>query len=184
VSDIIKLGNLKSYVVLDTLDENKTQFYPINMSQYLSEFIAENNNLACEKKIVIKFDNQISTEESAPSIMANEDNLQLIFSNLLSNAINYSHPGGLITIILSKKYTDKDALCCVRIEDQGIGIDESQLDTIFEEHFRANNAAYFYEGGTGLGLSIVKVCCQLLGAEIQIDSQLNQGTSVTINFTL
>jgi len=184
VSDIIKLGNLKSYVVLDTLDEHKTQFHPINMKQYLSDFIAKNNNLTCEKELLIKFDNQLSEADDAFSIMANEDNLQLIFSNLLSNAINYSHPGGRINIVLSKKDNGNEALCCVRIEDQGIGIDENQLDKIFEEHFRANNAAYFYEGGTGLGLSIVKVCCQLLGAEIQINSRLNQGTSVTINFTV
>lgn len=168
ITDIIKLGNLKSYVVSDE------QFYAMNLTLFLEKFITQYRALSQEKQITINLKNQLHNTEAR--IVANEENLQLIFSNILTNAINYSHPKGVIDIVLSEK---KDKLC-VSIEDQGIGIDEKNINNVFEEHFRANNAVEFYEGGTGLGLSIVKLCSQILGAEVQIKSKLEQGTIVTV----
>lgn len=186
VTDIIKLGNLKSYIVLDAVndDEKKTQFYQINIEQYIQGFIAKNENLTCEKNIEIKFDNQLSAQQSNEnkSILANEENLQLIFSNVFSNAVNYSHANSTIDIALFERQEKNNELLCVTIEDHGIGIDVTQLNKIFDEHYRTNNAAQFYEGGTGLGLSIVKVCSQILDAELQIKSTLNQGTCMMICF--
>lgn len=194
VTDIIKLGNLKSYVVREEMfdvrvdaiydGEKRAQFYPVNIEKYINNFIIQNVNLTCEKKISLKFDNQLSdiSRSGNKCIMANEDNLQLIFNNLLSNAINYSHTDGIINIVLSEKQRENSKIFCISIKDQGIGIDETQVNKVFEEHYRANNATNFYEGGTGLGLSIVKVCCQILDADIQIKSVLNQGTIVTICF--
>ena len=187
VTDIIKLGNLKSYVVFDEKRsdaEGRTQFYPVNIMKYVDEFLMQNNALTQEKKITINIDNQLSDagKRNNTDIMANEENLQLIFSNLLSNAINYSHINGIIDVVLSEKESENKKLICVSIKDHGIGIDEKQINKVFEEHFRANNAAKFYEGGTGLGLSIVKVCSQILDANIQIESILSEGTMVTICF--
>ncbi|WP_214660532.1 sensor histidine kinase [sulfur-oxidizing endosymbiont of Gigantopelta aegis] len=186
VTDIIKLGNLKSYVVLDASNDNekKAQFYLIDIEKYIDDFIVNNQNLTCEKNIKIIFTNQLSTEgiSEGKCILANEENLQLIFTNLLSNAINYSYINGEIHIILNEKQEQNQTTFCITIEDRGIGIDENKINKIFDEHYRTNNAAQFYEGGTGLGLSIVKVCSQILGAELQLKSTLNQGTSVTICF--
>ena len=182
VTDIIKLGNLKSYVVLD--DKKNTQFHLINIEHYINDFILKNENLTCEKNITIAIDNQLSAinKNDNKCILANEENLQLIFNNLLNNAINYSHINGEINIVLNEKQVVNTKLLCVAIEDHGIGIDETQINKVFEEHYRTNRAAQFYEGGTGLGLSIIKVCSQILGAELQIKSSLNQGTRVTICF--
>ena len=182
VTDIIKLGNLKSYVVLD--DKTNTQFHRIDIEKYIREFILKNENLTCEKNIKITIVNQLSATNTNENkcILANEENLQLIFNNLLSNAINYSHIDGEINIILNEKQAANKKLLCVTIEDQGIGIDKIQINKVFEEHYRTNHAAQFYEGGTGLGLSIVKVCSQILDAELQIESSLNEGTRVSICF--
>ncbi len=209
VTDIIKLGNLKSYVVLDTKDN--TQFHPIYLLKFLEHFLAQNRALAHEKHITINMINRLThtAEDADKCIMANKENLQLIFSNLLTNAINYSHENGIIDIVISEVvYEEKEPSAntaepsakrqepsakgqvlpgykkrlCVRIEDHGIGINEKLIQKVFEEHFRANNAVSFYEGGTGLGLSIVKVCSQILDAELQIKSTLNQGTTVLIYF--
>lgn len=174
VTDIIKLGNLKSYVVSDK------QFSPFNLASYLEKFLSLNNALTHEKHITINVQNKL--KKTNAMIMANEENLQLICSNLFTNAINYSHVGGVIDVVLSEGIYQGIEYLCMSIEDHGIGIDEKHLKKIFDEHFRANNAVDFYEGGTGLGLSIVKVCCQILGAKIQIKSVLGKGTSVLIYF--
>ena len=200
VMDIIKLGNLKSYVLFDAHGDatGGAQFYPVNLSLYMEKFISQNRLLSREKQLTINMDDQLSDNNSDTDkyIMANKENLQLIFINVLSNAINYSHTNGIIDVVLSERNSKNKNLensrlrarsfdqkqLCVSINDQGIGIDEKQIEKIFEEHFRANNAVKFYEGGTGLGLSIVKVCTQILDAEVQIKSHLGQGTRVTICF--
>ena len=178
VTDIIKLGNLKSYVVLQAqseLNNRQLQFYPLDISQYISAFIAQNKSLAIEKKITI---NEHSAIGNKNYIIANEQNLQLIFTNLLTNAINYSPSEGIIDIVL----TQQNRHICVSIKDQGIGIEQQFIEQIFEEHFRTRQAAQFYEGGTGLGLSIVKVCSEILDAKITIESTMNQGTCVMVCF--
>ncbi len=196
VTDIIKLGNLKSYVVLDarTDKEENNQFYPVNIEQYINEFVDKSKALSCEKNLTITIDKQLNQSSSNQTdskyyIMANDENLQLIFTNLFTNAINYSHTNGIINIIICIKErgeteNNNQHLICVSIKDHGIGIEQKQIDKVFEEHYRCNNAAQFYEGGTGLGLSIVKVCSQILNADIDIDSTLNEGTTFTICFKL
>lgn len=176
VTDIIKLGNLKSYVV------SEKQFTPINLVVYLEKFLSLNDALTHEKHITINVDNKIKNADNL--IVANEENLQLICSNLFTNAINYSHVNGIVNVVLAERtYQGKEYLC-MSIEDHGIGIAEKHVQHIFDEHFRANNAVEFYEGGTGLGLSIVKVCCQILGAKIQIKSLLGKGTTVSVYFNI
>jgi signal transduction histidine kinase len=170
VTDIIKLGNLKSYVVSDN------KFYAINLLTFINTFVAQNKDLALEKQITITTHNLLSTDNSM--IMANTENLQLIFSNVFNNAINYSFANSSIDITLS----EQDKMLCVSITDQGIGIEDKLINKLFEEHFRANNAVSFYEGGTGLGLSIVKVCCEILDAKIKIISKLNHGTTLSVYF--
>ncbi|MCK5665485.1 MAG: HAMP domain-containing histidine kinase [Thiotrichaceae bacterium] len=170
VTDIIKLGNLKSYVV------SENNFYPVNLVSFIDTFIAQNKDLVFEKQITINSHNFLSEHNSM--IMANEENLQLIISNLFNNAVNYSYDKGIIDISLS----EQQEMLCVSIEDYGIGIEDKLIDKLFDEHFRATNAVNFYEGGTGLGLSIVKVCSKILHAKIKISSKLNQGTTVLICF--
>lgn len=176
VTDIIKLGNLKSYVV------SEKQFQAINLNDYLQMFLPSMDALTYEKNITINLKTQLHHSDSI--IMATDENLQLIFNNLLTNAINYSYENGIINVLLKKEHDKQKNYLCVTIEDQGIGIDEKHLEKIFEEHFRTNDAVAFYEGGTGLGLSIVKVCCQILNAEIQINSCYGKGTTVKICFKI
>ncbi len=170
VTDIIKLGNLKSYVV------SENNFYPVNLVTFMDDFIARNKELLFAKQITINRQNFLSKHK--PMIMANNESLQLIMSNLFNNAVNYSYDKGIIDISLS----EQQEMFCISIDDQGIGIEDRHINKLFNEHFRAANAVNFYEGGTGLGLSIVKVCSDILNARIKISSKLNKGTKVLICF--
>ncbi len=178
VTDIIKLGNLKSYIVLE---KDSKQFYPINLRSYMLELIKQNRASGTARNITLQFHDQLAdvTTENNYLIMANKENLQLIFSNLLSNAINYSYENGIVDIILEKNTAGR---LCVSINDQGIGIAEKHREKVFEEHFRSNNAVQFYQGGSGLGLSIVKVCADILNADVLLESSQEQGTQVSICF--
>ena len=96
--------------------------------------------------------------------------------NLLSNAIKFSSVDGEISFI-SEAGTDHFSLC---IADNGIGISKEDQTHLFERFFRASNVTNIQ--GTGLGLHIVSKYVELLNGKIHFKSELEKGTSFTINF--
>ena len=101
-----------------------------------------------------------------------------IIYNLCDNAIKYNKPGGSVEITV--KNEENDAVLCVR--DTGIGIPASDIERVFERFYRVDKSRSKNAGGTGLGLSIVKHSAGVLGARIDIKSQVNEGTAVTVYF--
>ena len=98
-----------------------------------------------------------------------DDAIRLI-DNLISNAIKYNRAGGTLEVSLASGE--------LKISDSGIGIEEKELETIFERFKRANKS----EGGFGIGLDIVYQLVQTYGFEIAIDSTPEIGTEVTIQW--
>lgn len=104
--------------------------------------------------------------------------LHHILINLLSNALKYSPQGKEIEFDL----VCQDNRAIFRIQDQGIGIPEKDRHRLFETFSRCSNVGRIQ--GTGLGLAIVKKCVDLYGGEIQIESEVNAGTTVTLSLPL
>ncbi|MCC6614844.1 MAG: PAS domain S-box protein [Anaerolineae bacterium] len=113
-------------------------------------------------------------------VMAYVDNKRLaqVITNLLINAINYTAPGGTITARLLPNNVDALLGTCARIEieDNGIGISEENLESVFQPFFRVPSEVQ----GTGLGLSIAREIIQLHGGEIHVSSTLGQGSTFII----
>ena len=101
--------------------------------------------------------------------------LKHILSNLLSNAIKYSPAGGNISIEL----VSQPESLTFRIKDEGIGISEADQQHLFDAFHRGENVGNVQ--GTGLGMSIVKQFVELHGGSIQVESELNKGTTFTIS---
>lgn len=104
--------------------------------------------------------------------------LQRILGNLLSNAIKYSPEGG--TIVFSLEIENN--LAIFKVKDNGIGIPPESLASIFDAFQRGTNVENI--PGTGLGLAVVKMCVDVCGGEITIDSVVNQGTEVKVAIPL
>lgn len=100
--------------------------------------------------------------------------LRNILNNLLSNAIKFS-PKGEIVLVESRS-TPQEIV--IRITDHGCGISKEDQVHLFERFFRATNASNI--PGTGLGLHIVRQYAALLKGEIQLKSELNKGTEITL----
>ncbi|GEM_PF-1966842 len=100
--------------------------------------------------------------------------LQQILSNLLSNAIKYSPIDSDIVLLHRKEGSN---LIFV-VKDHGIGIPKEQIRYIFEPFYRATNTGIIQ--GSGLGLSIVKRCIDIYHGKIEVESQVNNGTIVTV----
>jgi len=105
---------------------------------------------------------------------ADERLLVHIFTNLLSNAVKYSYAGAAVEFKVDRH--DKDALCIIR--DPGIGISEEDQNRLFTAFHRGANVGN--RSGTGLGLVLVKRCVELHHGQIQIKSNISQGTTVTV----
>jgi two-component system sensor histidine kinase ChvG len=98
---------------------------------------------------------KVLVDEDAPLYaMGNEDRLSQVFGNLISNALSFSPPGGLITITL--KNGRKPQTAEIWVEDNGPGIPENKLETIFERFYTERPHHEAYGSHSGLGLSISK----------------------------
>ena len=120
-------------------------------------------------------------ETDAPEIwVADSSKLDELAMNLLTNAIKYTMEG---VISLSVSVTSRDSVdwLCLVVEDTGIGMDSSVLDSIFEPFTRVHDmTTHSTIEGSGLGLTVVKSFVELMGGEINIASVLGEGTRVTV----
>ncbi|HSI66548.1 MAG TPA: ATP-binding protein [Planococcus sp. (in: firmicutes)] len=116
-----------------------------------------------------------------PLIVHGDSNrLIQVMTNLLINAVTYSHPETTITIRMFKQ--EENAV--IQVEDQGIGMEESEIGRIFERFYRIDRARSRNSGGTGLGLSIVKHLVEAHNGKVQVESILGKGTTFTIYLPL
>lgn len=109
-------------------------------------------------------------------ILAKRRTLLVLVSNIVANAVFYSHDHGGIELTI----TDNDAEALLIVSDHGIGIKEEALSHIFDEYYRTQEAARFNRLSTGLGLAIVKRAATELGLKIQVDSEASKGTTFTV----
>lgn len=101
-----------------------------------------------------------------------------IIYNLCDNAIRYNKEGGKVTINLKSK----DGNIILSVSDTGIGIPAEHQNRIFERFYRVDKSHSKETGGTGLGLSIVKHAVAYHGGTIKLESKLEEGTTITVEF--
>ncbi|WP_048600634.1 sensor histidine kinase [Rubeoparvulum massiliense] len=109
-------------------------------------------------------------------VFGDEDRLEQVIHNLLTNANRYTPEGGMIK--LSLRQEDEQAL--LAISDTGIGIPADDLPRIGERFFRVDKGRSRQEGGTGLGLAIVKQIVIRHHGTLEIQSEWQKGTTITI----
>ncbi|MGQ9599197.1 MAG: sensor histidine kinase [Anaerolineae bacterium] len=118
---------------------------------------------------------KVEIEPELAPVQANAERLKMIWTNLMSNAIRYTRPGGLITVTLRQTPTHLVGT----VHDTGIGIPAEDLARIFEEFYRAENARAISPVGTGVGLAIVRRILENYGGKIQVESELGHGSTFT-----
>ena len=135
--------------------------------------------LAEEKKLML----EVRLDPQLPErVKGDADRLAQVVSNLVSNAIKFTHKG---MIQVSVQLTSRDvSLVGVRIEvdDTGIGMDSETQERLFQAYYQAENQSQRrFSGGTGLGLAISRQLIQLMGGQIGVRSRPDQGTQIAMD---
>lgn len=120
---------------------------------------------------------QIEKKQETLKIRADSGLLELAFINILDNAAKYSTAPAHITITID---TADEEEAIVQIQDRGRGIPKEDLDHIFERFYRVDKTHSRRLGGAGLGLSIVKTIIEKHDGAIEVESELEKGTTFTI----
>jgi len=151
---------------------------PCRTSEMTEAVATPIRDAAAEKKIHFTADVSAMPDEM---IMADRLNIEKIFLNLLSNAVQYTPAGGKVryTVVLDRQEGRK-RYYTIKVKDSGIGIDEEFLPHVFEAFSQEKRHGY-ESVGTGLGLSIVKQLVDLMGGSIEIQSRKNEGTEFTVH---
>ena len=110
-------------------------------------------------------------------IMAfDEEKMERILLNLISNAIKFTSPGGVIEVSIY----DKDTHIIISVKDNGKGIPEDKLTQIFERFKQVDSLLSRSHEGSGIGLAIVKSLVELQGGKISVKSNIKEGTEFII----
>ena len=104
--------------------------------------------------------------------------LQELVYNLCDNAVKYNHPGGSVTVTAEKRGGET----VLSVADTGIGIPYEHQNRVFERFYRVDKSHSRQLGGTGLGLSIVKHAAAMHKARLELWSEPDAGTKITVHF--
>ena len=158
---------------LSQLDETKDfPVEPVNVAQITGSVLESLEKSAGEKHVTVV------NEVDDITISGVQRLVYEIVYNLCDNAIRYNREGGSVTV-RCKAEGDKAVLS---VSDTGIGIPAEHRARIFERFYRVDTSHSRSTGGTGLGLSIVKHACQVLRAQIELESEEGKGSVFTIIF--
>lgn len=169
---VLRMTNLIDGLLGSTLLDEKVELYfhpgEFDLRLLLHDVCKLHREISPRSQIYLK-------PEPAPLIVVADQKLLFqVFSNLLSNAIKYSPDGGLIKIGVAVD----GALVSIAVEDNGVGIPESDLTQLFERYYRGSNVSGIV--GTGIGLYFVKMVATLHGGTIAVDSVEGKGSRFTL----
>ncbi|GAB4189989.1 MAG: ATP-binding protein [Phycisphaeraceae bacterium] len=145
----------------------------IRLDALFQDLLTDFEQQALEKQIKLNFD----LPPKLPVIHGDRDKLAISLHNLMGNAIKYTPPGGEVVVSVA---VEGDRISIV-FKDKGIGIDKDELDKVFERFYRAKDSRVSQITGTGLGLPIAREIVRRHGGDIEVSSELNQGSTFTIH---
>ena len=161
VTNILQLNRLEHQQIAPIMEDfDLTEALTLCILQYEEQLDA--------KQLILEPDLDPVTITSSPS------HLDLVWSNLISNAIKFTEPGGTISVSLK----DEGDEVTVSVSDTGCGIDSEAGERIFEKFFQADTS--HASEGNGLGLPLVKRIIDILGGKISVSSEVGVGSTFTI----
>ncbi|MEG4023288.1 ATP-binding protein [Microcoleus sp. S13C4] len=181
VDDLLFLARQDSGIV-------QQQWIEVPLDALLMEVIEEQQAIATTQNLFLSLEivDRPNAEENF-TLLGDWDQLARLFTNLVSNAVQYTPSGGEIEVELQLAAKNKrnspmlNPALQIKVTDTGIGISAEALPHLFDRFYRADPArTHRSAAGSGLGLAIAKAIVENHRGQIRIDSQVDQGTAVTV----
>jgi two-component system phosphate regulon sensor histidine kinase PhoR len=166
ISDLLNVSRIEAGRALDLNPK------PLQLSGLIEKVVNAQRSYATKHQIVVE------NTEDLPLIVADEDKVDQILTNLTNNAIKYSPEGGTVTV----RGAAENGAVKISVSDEGVGIPKEHLGKVFDRFHRVDNRDTREVGGTGIGLFLVKHLVEAHGGEIWVESELGKGSCFT--FTL
>lgn len=176
INDVLDMSRIESgKITLDEKEDRISRFVVFLRDIVHADIIA--------KKLSFKIEVNDFNDET---VFVDRLRINQVLLNVISNAIKYTPAGGEIVLSVSRKSCDKEGFTSYefRVQDNGIGMTEEFLKKIYEPFTREKSSTVSGIQGTGLGMSIAKNIVDLMHGDIQVQSQVNVGTTVSIRFNL
>ena len=171
VEDILTLAFLEEPEAKQSLARTS-----IRATEIVQQVVEDLGSAANAKSIRVQISPVGNTRVSEILILANRSLAEQALANLVSNAIKYSAEGTEVGIEISTE----GPLIRIAVADQGPGIAAKHLPRIFERFYRVDKARARTQGGTGLGLAIVKHIASIHGGQVEVTSQVSQGSRFSL----
>ena len=162
ITNILKLNKLENQKLLPEIKE-------FNLSDLLANQVLQFESLIEKKEIDL-----VCEIEEDLFIKSEESYLEIIFNNLMSNAIKFSNPKGMIYVGLKKEKQNYH----ITFKDTGCGMDKETGKHIFDKFYQGDTSRS--KEGNGLGLALVKRVIDIIGGSISVESEIGVGTKFTI----
>ncbi len=169
VDSLLSIAKIES----GKLDLQKTV---VNICELIKDTVSNCKALAQEKSLSL----DCEVPEQSVDICLDPDGIKEVLMNLISNSIKFTSEGGWIKVTC----TERDGEVLVSVRDSGVGIAEEDIPKLFDKFTQFGRKAGPGEKGTGLGLAIVKKLIEMHGGKIDVESEVNQGTTFTISLPL
>jgi PAS domain S-box-containing protein len=142
----------------------------------LRDFLQDTFDVAARSEKARELTFEIDLPPDVPSIMADKDLLRIAINNLLTNAVKYSRPGGVVTM----NCEETEQTIRIVVSDTGIGIDPDEQGRIFDRFYRSENPEARQRVGHGLGLSLARDIVQLHHGTLTVNSTPGEGSEFII----
>jgi signal transduction histidine kinase len=163
VANILKLSKLENQRIVPTLED-------YDLCSQLAECALSFEELLDNKNIAL----EVSMDDKAV-VHADKSMLEIVWNNLLSNALKFTEPDGTITLTQT---SDEDTIT-VSVTDTGCGIDEATMNRVFDKFYQGD--ASRSQEGNGLGLALALRVIELLDGQISVKSSPGEGSTFTVN---
>ncbi|MBW4659348.1 MAG: sensor histidine kinase [Drouetiella hepatica Uher 2000/2452] len=182
---------------------------PVDLNELVQEVVEEQKAIASEKSLSLLLiashfpangshlpasSKEFVKDSGAPLlIQADRDQITRLLTNLISNAVRYTPPGGQVEVSVQRSKQPGNSQVQVLVKDTGIGISAESLPHLFDRFYRVDPARTYSDmqqdsleatAGSGLGLAIAKVIVENHQGLIQVESSLNQGTTFAVTLPL
>lgn len=165
INDIIDTTKIESGMYKLDIKDNDIVYLVEELALSMKDFIES-------KDIELIIDPEI--EEKVIECDAGE--IEKCIVNILGNAAKFTEPGGKIEVII----TEEDGFVNIKVKDNGIGIDEKDITSIFDRFGQSYNKKSEEFGGSGIGLTLTKQIIELHNGELLVDSKLGEGSEFTM----